>query len=61
VLAFRLDDGYVIALFYGAGSDWHRTCSPPAPARWTDRHERAGNLGHAGDRLLHFYVCLSSP
>jgi deazaflavin-dependent oxidoreductase (nitroreductase family) len=22
VLAFRLDDGYVVALFYGAGSDW---------------------------------------
>jgi deazaflavin-dependent oxidoreductase (nitroreductase family) len=24
VLAFRLDDGYVVALFYGAGSDWAR-------------------------------------
>jgi deazaflavin-dependent oxidoreductase (nitroreductase family) len=24
VLAFRVDDGYVVALFYGAGSDWAR-------------------------------------
>jgi deazaflavin-dependent oxidoreductase (nitroreductase family) len=24
VLAFRLDDGYVVALFYGADSDWAR-------------------------------------
>jgi deazaflavin-dependent oxidoreductase (nitroreductase family) len=24
VLAYRLDDGYLIALFYGAGSDWAR-------------------------------------
>jgi deazaflavin-dependent oxidoreductase (nitroreductase family) len=24
VLAFRVDDGYLVALFYGAGSDWAR-------------------------------------
>jgi hypothetical protein len=41
VLAFRANDGYVVALFMAPTATGSATCWPPAPARWSEAAARS--------------------